>query len=73
MAPSSWSLADGSRVLEFNEQEAKRLMGLLQLFLFPKEPDPRQQELVRNVEGEELPAEYHCNGCDQRHEGMCPR
>jgi len=47
-------LADGSRVLELNGREAKRLMGLLQAFLYPKEPDPRQQELVRNVGGEEL-------------------
>jgi hypothetical protein len=47
-------LADGSRALELNQREAKKLLGLLQGFCFPKEPDPRQQELVRNVEGEEV-------------------
>jgi hypothetical protein len=50
-------LADGSRVLELNKRQAQRLLGLLQSFLFPKEPDPRQRELVKNVNGAEVPNE----------------
>ena len=50
-------VSDGSRVLEIDKQQAKKLLGLLQSFLYPKQVDPRQQELVRNVDGEEVPLE----------------
>ena len=44
-------LADGSKVLEFDKRAAKKMLGLLQVFLYPKSPDPRQLDLVRNVNG----------------------
>lgn len=47
-------LADGSRVLELDVRQAKTLVGLLQSFLYPKAPNPRQRELVKNVDGVEL-------------------